>query len=120
MQNLNEGDESNDAFDVLQVAFRIYSADKSPNRKECLKKLAADYPGMNERQYADAWGRVDQLFEQSCKLAFRWANENPAGTEIDEEIIETIFLDELARKCQGFTKEQYKFALNRGFDRGIF
>ncbi len=119
MQNLNEGDESKE-FDVLQVAFRIYSAEKSPVRKECLKRLAVDYPGLNERQYADTWGRVDALFEQSCQLAFRWANENPAGAEIDEDIIENVFLDELARKCRGFTNDQYKFALIHGFDRSIF
>jgi len=120
MQNLNEEEKKDVSFEVLQVAFGIYKSQESPGRKDCLKKMAAQLPGLTERQYADAWNRVDLLFEQSCKLAFRWANENPAGAEIDEDLIEQLFLDELARKCRGFTKEQYKSALDHGFDRGIF
>ncbi len=82
--------------------------------------MAQALPGLTERQYASAWNQVHLLFEQACKMAFRWANENPAGAEIDLNMIERIFLEELATKCQGFTREQYRVALAHGFDRGIF
>lgn len=120
MQEQNQGLASDDGLEILQVAFNIYGSPVTPSRKECLRLMASQMPGLSERQYASAWNRVNLLYEQACKLAFRWANENPPGAEIEEEVVETVFLDEIARKCQGFTREQYRGALMYGFDRGIF
>lgn len=106
--------------EIIATAFRIYGVEQTPSRRECLKSMAQEVPGLSDRQYASAWNQVHLLFEQACKMAFRWANENPAGAEIDLDTIEHLFLDELAGKCQGFTREQYRAALVHGFDRGIF
>ncbi len=120
MQEQNQSLAGEDGLEILQVAFSIYGSPETPSRKECLRLMAKQLPGLSERQYASAWNRVNLLYEQACKLAFRWANENPPGAEIDEEVVESIFLDEIARKCHGFTRDQYRGALMYGFDRGIF
>lgn len=120
MQEQNQSLAGEDGLEILQVAFSIYGSPETPSRKECLRLMAKQLPGLSEREYASAWNRVNLLYEQACKLAFRWANENPPGAEIDEEVVESIFLDEIARKCQGFTRDQYRGALMHGFDRGIF
>jgi hypothetical protein len=120
MQEQSQSLAGDDGLEILQVAFKIYGSPETPNRKECLRLMASQLPGLSEREYASAWNRVNLLYEQACKLAFRWANENPPGAEIDEEVVEQVFLDEIARKCQGFTRAQYRGALMHGFDRGIF
>lgn len=120
MQEQNQDLAGEDGLEILQAAFKIYGSPETPNRKECLRLMASQVPGLSERQYASAWNRVNLLYEQACKLAFRWANENPPGAEIDEIVVEQVFLDEIARKCSGFTRAQYIGALLHGFDRGIF
>lgn len=106
--------------DVLSAAFKIYESAEKPSKKDFVKKLKAAAPGFDDKEYEQAWTRVSNLFEQACKLAFRWANENSPGAEIDLSLIENVFINEIARKCQGFTYAEYSRALTYGFDRGIF
>lgn len=108
------------SHDILSIAFEIYLASEKPTKKEMVKKLTAAVPELDAKEYEQAWNRVNGLFEQSCKLAFRWANENVPGSEIDMNLIENVFINEIARKCQGFTYAEYAKALTYGFDRGIF
>lgn len=106
--------------DVLSSAFKIYESSEKPAKRDFVKKLKAEAPGFDDKEYEQAWTRVSNLFEQSCTMAFRWANENAPGSEIDLSLIENVFINEIARKCQGFTYAEYSRALNYGFDRGIF
>jgi len=110
----------NDIAELLHAAFRLYGAADKPNRRECMKQLAQAVPGYSEREYTHAWNRVSVLYEYACKLAFRWANENPPGATIESNVVEAIFMDEIAGKCQGFSPEEYAVALTYGFERGIF
>ena len=119
--NSESGTEGKKAStDVLSAAFTIYMEAEKPTKRDFVKKLGAAVPGLDAKEYEQAWTRVSNLFEQSCKLAFRWANENSPGSEIDISLIENVFINEIARKCQGFTYAEYSKALTYGFDRGIF
>ena len=106
--------------DVLSAAFKIYEGAEKPTKRDFIKKLKVEASGFDDKEYEQAWARVSNLFEQACKLAFRWANENTPGSEIDLSLIENVFINEIARKCQGFTYAEYSRALTYGFDRGIF
>ena len=106
--------------DILRAALALYTASDKPNRKEGLKQLALAVPGHDERDYTHAWNQVSMLFEYACKLAFRWANENPPGALIDTNVIEQIFMDEIVSKCRGFQRDDYAQALSYGFERSIF
>jgi len=120
MQQPQDPAVENDVAEILHAAFKLYGAADKPNRKECLKQLAVAVPGYTEREYTHAWNQVSVLFEHACKLAFRWANENPPGAIIDSNVVEAIFMEEITMKCKGFSTEEYCEALTYGFDRGIF
>lgn len=107
--------------ELLTGAFLLFleSTDKVA-RKDAVEQLRERVPGFTERQYASAWNRVRALFDNSCRLVFRWATENPAGTEFELPDTNRIFLDELCTLCKGFTEEQYHQALEYGFQKGIF
>jgi hypothetical protein len=53
-------------------------------------------------------------------MAFRWANENPPGAEIDDVAINQVFLGELSMKVPGFSPNQYAEALGYAFENSIF
>lgn len=107
--------------ELLTGAFHLFleSTDKVA-RKDAVERLRERVPGFTERQYASAWNRVRALFDNSCRLVFRWATENPAGTEFELPDTNRIFLDELCNLSPSFTEEQYQQALEYGFQKGIF
>lgn len=120
MSSAENTEKRKPASDILSVAFEIYLNEEKPVKKAFVKQLSQAVPGLDNKEYEQTWTRVSNLFEQACKLAFRWANENSPGSEIDISLIENIFINEIARKCQGFTYAEYAKALDYGFDRGIF
>lgn len=105
--------------DLMRAGFDLYmSADC--DHKQLSNKLQSQMPGHQIDDYQSASRKVIDLFDLACKLAFRWANENAPGVQIDESTLEDIFLQELASKVNGFSYEQYRRALHYGFDRAIF
>ena len=108
------------ATDLLLVAFDVYQQSSRPVKRETIKKLSAALPGRGEKEYSEAWTQISTLFDNACKLAFTWANENPPGAEIDNLVIDQVFLEELERRVPGFSSEQYSQALGYGFENGIF
>jgi len=120
MQQPSDQAVETDIAELLHAAFSLYGAADKPTRRECLKQLAQAVPGYSEREYTHAWNRVNMLYEYACKLAFRWANENPPGAVIDSNVVEAIFMEEIMSKCHGFKQEEYAMALNYGFERSIF
>lgn len=115
-----EGNPKKGKADVLSAAFDIYLEHEKITRKEFMKKIAAAVPDLSDKEYDQAWTRVSNLFDQACRLAFRWANENEPGAEIDFSVVENLFVTEIAKKCQGFTFSEYSRALSYGFEKGIF
>lgn len=107
--------------ELLTGAFELFKEEtENMSRKEAIEALKDRVPGFTERQYASAWNRVRALFDNSCRLVFRWATDNPAGTEFELPDKNRVFLDELSSLCRGFTEEQYHQALEYGFQKGIF
>jgi hypothetical protein len=108
------------APDLLEAAFDLYKQTHSPVKRELVKKLAAALPGRGDKAYGAAFGCVHHLFDNACQMAFRWANENPPGAEIDDVAINQVFLGELSMKVPGFSPNQYAEALGYAFENSIF
>jgi len=107
--------------ELLTGAFDLFKQESDKmSRKDAVEALKERVPGFSERQYASAWNRVRALFDNACRLVFRWATDNPAGTEFELPDTNRIFLDELCSLCRGFTEQQYHEALEYGFQKGIF
>ncbi len=107
--------------ELLTGAFELFQEKSDAMaRKDAVEALKERVPGFTERQYASAWNRVRALFDNACRLVFRWATDNPAGTTFELPDTNRIFLDELTEICKGFTEEQYHKALEYGFQKGIF
>ncbi|SRR5579883_3095817 len=108
-------------LELITCAFDLFKEETDRlSRKEAIELLKTRVPGFTERQYASAWNRVRGLFDNACRLVFRWATDNPAGTEFELPDRDRIFLDELTELCRGFTPEQYDQALEYGFKKAIF
>lgn len=112
---------SEEKLELITSAFDLFKEETDRlSRKEAIELLKDRSPGFNERQYASAWNRVKALFDNACRLVFRWATENPAGTEFELPDHNRVFLNELTDTCKGFTAEQYDAALEYGFKKSIF
>lgn len=121
MQETNETNHPGGAApDLLEAAFDLYKQNHSPVKRELIKKLSASLPGRGEKAYAAAFGAVHHLFDNACQIAFRWANENPPGAEIDDMAINQVFIGELTHKAPGFSHDQYSEALTYAFENSIF
>lgn len=120
MQETNENPTGAVAADILEAAFDLYKETQSPVKRELIKKLAAALPGRGEKAYAAAFACIHNLFDNACQIAFRWANENPPGAEIDDIAINQVFMEELTRRAPGFSAKQYGEALNYAFESSIF
>lgn len=105
--------------DLMRAGFDLYMV-ADYDQKQLSRALETQMPGHQASDYQSAARKVVDLFDLACKLAFRWANENAPGVQIDESTLEDIFLQELASKANGFSYDQYRRALNYGFDRAIF
>jgi hypothetical protein len=112
---------SDEKKELLDCAFDLFQQEvDSLTRKEALNRLKERVPGFTERQYSSAWNRVQALFDNSCRLVFRWATNNPPGTEFELPDHNRVFLNDLTELCRGFTDEQYTAALEYGFQKSIF
>lgn len=106
---------------LLKNAFELYKEDPDKlSRKDAVKRLRERVPGFTDRQYESAWTRVRSLFDNACRLVFRWASVNPTGTIFELPDNQRVFLDELAKLCRGFSEEEYCEALEYGFEKSIF
>lgn len=107
--------------ELITYAFELFREETDKlSRKEAIDLLKSKVPGFTERQYASAWNRVRALFDNACRLVFRWGTDNPAGTIFELPDRERVFLNELTELCKGFTDEQYDEALEYGFKKAIF
>jgi hypothetical protein len=104
---------------LLQGAVELFS-EKSRKDKNLLPKLKERIPGYSDPQYVSAYTRVEALFDKACKLVFQWTTENPPGAEFELPDKERVFVDELAKSCDGFSEEDYNAALAYGFEMTIF
>jgi len=112
---------SEDKKALLRNAFELYKENPDElSRKDAIKELRERVPGFTDRQYESAWTRVRSLFDNACRLVFRWASINPAGTVFELPDSQRIFLDELGKLCRGFSEEEYSDALEYGFEKSIF
>lgn len=106
---------------LVNSAFGLFAESEiEPGERKAVETLMERTPGYSENQYRAAWGRVRTLFENACRLVFRWSNENSVGTTFDLPDTRGVFLQELHNNCQGFTQDQYNRALEYGFERAIF
>lgn len=104
---------------LLEEAVELFSA-KSRLDKNLLPKLKEKIPGYSDSQYVSAYSRVEALFDRACKLVFQWTTENPPGATFELPDKERVFVDELAKDCDGFSEEEYNVALAYGFEMTIF
>lgn len=112
---------SKDKEELLQAAYELFKkSDDGFSQKDALKKLESEVPGFTQRQYKAAWTRVTTLFDNACKLVFRWSADKPPGTVFELPDENRVFVDELNKLCRGFSDEQYLEALEYGFEKAIF
>ncbi len=104
---------------LLQGAVELFS-EKSRLDKNLLPKLKEEIPGYSDPQYVSAYSRVEALFNLACKLVFQWTTENPPGAIFELPDRNRVFVDELAKECEGFSDEEYNVALAYGFEMTIF
>ncbi len=110
-----------DKQELLNAAYSLFCAEADEvSRKDAVKILRDLAPGFTDRQYRTAWNRVSALFDNACRLVFRWGNDNPPGTTFELPDKDRIFLDELAKLSRGFSETQYHEALEYGFRKSIF
>lgn len=104
---------------LLQGAVELF-CEKNRSDKNLLPKLKEKIPGYSDPQYVSAYSRVEALFDKACKLTFQWTTENPPGATFELPDRDRVFVDELAKDCDGFTDEDYNAALAYGFEMTIF
>ena len=110
-----------DKKELLDAAFMLYAeCPDEVTRKDAVSLLKERTPGFTDRQYRTAWNRVRTLYDNACRLVFRWANENKPGTTFDLPDTDRIFLDDLCELSRGFDDDQYEIALEYGFRTAIF
>ena len=110
-----------DKEELLQAAYELFKdARDGLSEKSALDKLESKVPGFTERQYKAAWARVTTLFDNACKLVFRWSADKPPGTIFELPDENRVFVDELTKLCRGFSEDQYLEALEYGFEKAIF
>lgn len=106
---------------LLNAAYDLFKQDPERYGKEsAIKELEETVPGFSERQYKSALTRVISLFENACKLVFRWSTDKPPGTVFELPDENRIFVDDLTKQCRGFSEDQYLEALEYGFKKAIF
>ena len=104
---------------LLKETVELFS-ERSRLDKNLLPKLKERIPGYSDSQYVSAYSRVEALFDMACKLVFQWTTENPPGATFELPDLECVFVDELAKNCDGFSTEEYNTALGYGFEMTIF
>ena len=119
--DLEAQDPQDEKSVLVNAAFELFRAESDDlSRKDAIKRLTDLIPGYTDRQYTSAWTKVRALFDNACRMVFRWATENPPGATFELPDKNRIFLNELTRVCGGFTEEQYAEALEYAFEKSIF
>ena len=102
------------AFDLFLESFDGFTEEKA------IEKLKNQAPGFSHKEYRAAWLNTLTLFDNACKLVFRWSTDKPPGTTFELPDENRVFLDELKQLSHGYTDEQYLNALEYGFRKAIF
>lgn len=106
---------------LLHAAYDLFNeSDDGFTEQKAIEKLEELAPGFSKRQYKTAWSKVLSLFDNACKLVFRWSADKPPGTTFELPDENKVFLEELKKDCRGFNNEQYLSALEYGFKKAIF
>ncbi len=106
---------------LLNAAYDLFRSDPERYSQDgAIEELQAVIPGFTERQYKSAWSRVTTLFENACRLVFRWSTDKPPGTVFELPDENRVFVDDLTKLCRGFSEDQYLEALEYGFKQAIF
>lgn len=107
-----------DESSLLKEAVELFcTRQKNENLLPKLKELN---PGYSDAQYVSVYGRTEALFDMACKMVFGWASEAETGAIFELPDKGRIFIDELARRCKGFSDEEYNKALAYAFETTIF
>lgn len=103
---------------LLTDAVELFTTRKK--NENLLPKLKEQNPGYSDAQYVSTYGRTEALFDLACKMVFSWASEAETGAVFELPDRGRIFIDELSRRCKGFSDEDYNKALAYAFETTLF
>ena len=69
---------------LLLAAYNLFNeSSEELSEKKAVEKLETLAPGFSNRQYKTAWSKVLSLFDNACRLVFRWSADKPPGTTFE-------------------------------------
>ncbi|HEY9784990.1 MAG TPA: hypothetical protein V6D17_06265 [Candidatus Obscuribacterales bacterium] len=108
-----------DEKQLIDEAVQLLS-ERRRSEKNMLPVLKEKVPGYSDSQYVAVYTRVETLFDTACKLVFQWTTENPPGAIFELPDRDRVFVDELTKRCEGFSEIEYNAALAYAFEMTIF